>query len=59
MLVAKKMIASSTSNFYITLQNGIEDAKHEYFMGKLRSNFGGNLYQIYTKGVNPKKASSN
>lgn len=59
MLVAKKMKASSTSNYYITLKNDIDDVKHEYFMAKLRSNYNDSTYHMYTGGVNPEKANPN
>ena len=56
MLFAKKMMGCTTSNFYITLKKGIDDTKHEHFVAKLRGNFKGNIYQVFTRGANPKKA---
>jgi hypothetical protein len=59
MLYAKKMFGSTTSNYYVTLENGIEDTNHELFAAKLRGNHKGNVYQVFTRGANPKKANKN
>lgn len=56
MLYAKKMFGSTTSNYYITLESGIDDINNELFAAKLRGNSKENVYQVYTGGANPKKA---
>ena len=59
MMVGNKKFGSSTSNFYITLESGIDSVKHEYFIAKLRSNFWNSIYNVYTRGSNPKNAALN
>jgi len=47
------MLGSSTSNYYITTEEGIENVEHLNFISKMRSNFSGSSYQIFDNGVNP------
>ena len=56
-MVGSKKFGSSTSNFYITLEPGIDSVNHEYFIGKMRSDFWNSFYNVYTRGVNPKNAA--
>jgi hypothetical protein len=51
------MMGSTTSNYYITTQEGIESIDHPCFMAKMRGNFSGSVYQVFDNGVNPEKAS--
>lgn len=52
------MMGSTTSNYYITFEPAIENPNHPNFIGKVRANFTGSLYQVFDNGVNPEKASS-
>ena len=56
-LYGKKMMGSTTSNYYITADPAIENLSHPSFIGKVQSNFSGSLYQVFDNGVNPGKAS--
>ena len=55
-MVAKKMMGNYTSNYYITLESGIDSIKDDLFIAKLRGNHLDNIYNIFTKGVSPGKA---
>jgi hypothetical protein len=57
LLYSKKMMGSTTSNYYITAEPGIESISHPSFIAKLRSNFSGSLYHVFDNGVNPEKAN--
>ena len=50
------MMGSTSSNYYISLEGGIDDVNHDFFIAKMRSNFSNNIYTVYSKGVNPKNA---
>ena len=56
-MIADKKFGSASSNFYITLEPGINTVTHELFVGKLRADFWNKVYNVYSKGVNPKNAS--
>jgi len=58
-LHAKKMAGCTTSNFYITLEPDIDDVHHDLFLAKMRSNFWNNIYNVFSKGVNPNKVVKN
>ncbi len=49
------MMGSTTSNFYITTEEGVEKVDHLNFIAKMRSNFSGSIYNVFDKGVNPEK----
>jgi hypothetical protein len=57
LIYAKKMMGSTTSNYYITTEPGIENVTHPGFIGKLRGNFSGSVYHVFDNGVNPEKAN--
>lgn len=38
---AKKMMGNTTSNYYLSVEPGIENSEHAAFLGKVRSNFSG------------------
>ncbi len=57
LLYAKKMMGSTTSNYYITTEPGVEIATHPSFIGKLKANFSGSVYHLFDNGVNPEKAT--
>jgi hypothetical protein len=57
LLHAKKMMGSTTSNYYITSQPGIESISHPSFIAKMRANFSGSVYHVFDNGVNPEKAN--
>lgn len=57
MLIANKKMGSTSSNYYITLDTGVDSVTHELFIAKMRANFWSSIYNVYTKGVNPKSAA--
>lgn len=59
MLYAKKMLANATSNYYITIKKEVNEIFDPYFVAKLRGNFSGSTYQIFSKGANPKSGELN
>lgn len=59
MLYSKKMMANTTSNYYISAKKDVSKISDPYFIAKLRGNFSGSVYQVYSKGVNPKKGEVN
>lgn len=46
-------MGSTTSNFYITTEAGVERIDHPSFLAKMRGNFAGSVYQVFDNGVNP------
>jgi hypothetical protein len=54
MLYCKKMMANTTSNFYVTIKRDVSEVNDPFFVAKLRANYSGSLYQVFSKGVNPK-----
>ena len=52
---------SGTRSSYFTITGGppntLEDKSHHLYLGKLRSNFLGSSYSLFSPGMNPKKAS--
>ena len=59
MLYSKKMMANTTSNFYITAKKDISEVNDPFFIAKLRGNYSESVYQVYSKGINPKKGEVN
>lgn len=59
MLYSKKMMANTTANYYITAKKDVSEINDPYFIAKLRGNFSGSVYQVYSKGINPKKVEAN
>jgi hypothetical protein len=53
------MMANTTSNYYITVKKDVSEINDPFFAAKLRGNFSGSVYQVYSKGINPKKGEVN
>ena len=48
MLYSKKMMANTTSNFYITAKKDISEVNDPFFIAKLRGNYSESVYQVYS-----------
>ena len=59
LLVGKKRPKNKTSNYLISMGEKDLNVKSQNFVGKLRSNFLGTEFNIYSPGMNPKKRSAN
>ena len=49
-------MANTTSNLYITVKKDITEVNDPFFVAKLRANYSGSIYQVFSKGINPKHA---
>jgi len=54
-MIAKKRKWNVSSNYLITLEANNPEITSKGYIGKLRSNFMGTEYHLYSNGLNPKK----
>jgi len=55
LLAAKKRPNNKTSNYLISMSESDLKKNSAFYIGKLRSNFLGTEYNVYDRGLNPKK----
>jgi len=59
LLAGKKRPKNKTSNYLISMSQKDLNVKSSNFVGKLRSNFLGTEFNVYSPGLNPKKRAAN
>ena len=54
----KKESWNNTSNYRISMDPKNFDKNKSHFLGKVRSNFMGTIFNVYDNGKNPKKSKT-